>query len=172
KFTVAWHYMFDGLCSKVIWDGGRRVYPGFTVGTAPLDYRPRRLRHARRDGKRDAREQKMQKRSLAIAILICMSSPVCMSSPAFAADPSGDWFVADRTAVIRIQPCGEAMCGTIAWTREAGTDDKNPDPTKRNQPIVGVTILMGMKPTGEQRWDGDVYNPEDGKTYVSHMILI
>jgi len=95
-----------------------------------------------------------------------------MSSPAFAADPSGDWFVADRTAVIRIQPCGEAMCGTIAWTREAGTDDKNPDPTKRNQPIVGVTILLGMKPTGEQRWDGDVYNPEDGKTYVSHMILI
>lgn len=108
----------------------------------------------------------MQKRGLAIVALVCMSSPT------LAADPSGDWFVAERTAVIRIETCGDAMCGTIAWTRDPGIDDKNPDPTKRNRPIVGVTILLGMKPTGEHRWNGDVYNPENGKTYVSHMILM
>jgi uncharacterized protein (DUF2147 family) len=94
------------------------------------------------------------------------------ATPAFAASPKGDWLVEDKSAIVRIDSCGSALCGTIVWTKkEGGVDDNNPDPAKRNRPIIGLQILLGMKPASEGRFDGDIYNPENGKIYTSHMWL-
>jgi uncharacterized protein (DUF2147 family) len=96
-----------------------------------------------------------------------------LGGPALAADPAGNWLVKDQTAVIRVAPCGGgAYCGTIAWTSKPGTDENNPDPSKRNHPIVGTQILLSMKPAGGDRWDGQIYNPENGKTYTGHINLV
>jgi uncharacterized protein (DUF2147 family) len=107
-----------------------------------------------------------------------------VGAPALAADPTGNWLVKDQTAIIRIAPCADALCGTIAWTSQPGLDENNPDPSKRDRPIVGTQILLGMKPaggtggtggasgTGSNRWDGEIYNPENGKTYSGHIILL
>ena len=98
---------------------------------------------------------------------------VGVSSPALAADPSGDWMVAAKTAVVRIAPCGDALCGNIAWTKgPAGTDKNNPDPAKRNRPVLGLTILQNMKPTSDNRWEGEIYNAEDGKNYSGRISLV
>jgi len=94
-----------------------------------------------------------------------------LPSAALAADAQGDWLVADRSAVIRVSGCGNALCGVIAWTREPGRDEHNPDPSRRNRSIVGVPILLGMKPSAAGRWDGTIYNPQNGKTYTGHLIL-
>src|SRR5262245_30361429 len=97
---------------------------------------------------------------------------VGVSSPALAADPSGDWMVAAKTAVVRIAPCGDALCGNIAWTKgPAGTDKNNPDPAKRNRPVLGLTILQNMKPTSDNRWEGEIYNAQDGNTYSGSIAL-
>ena len=40
---------------------------------------------------------------------------------------------------------------------------------------MGTQILLGMKPAsggGGNRWDGQIYNPENGKTYSGHIILL
>lgn len=95
-----------------------------------------------------------------------------ISSRAFAADPTGDWLVADKTAVIRVQPCGAEYCGNIAWTIKPGLDEKNPDPAKRSRPMVGVQILMNMKAAGANRWDGRIYNAQDGKIYTGNIQLV
>src|SRR5882724_7471503 len=66
-----------------------------------------------------------------------------LGSPVLAADPTGDWLVADKTAVIRIEPCGPTFCGIIAWTRDApGLDENNPEPAKRSRSVLGVEILI------------------------------
>jgi uncharacterized protein (DUF2147 family) len=94
------------------------------------------------------------------------------TSPALAADPNGDWFVSGKTAVIRIAPCGDALCGNIAWTKAPpGTDRNNPDPAKRNRSLMGLTILQSMKPAGPNRWEGEIYNAQDGKTYSGSIAL-
>jgi uncharacterized protein (DUF2147 family) len=95
-----------------------------------------------------------------------------LAGPALAADPTGNWLVKDQTAVIRIAPCGGAYCGTIAWTSEPGLDENNPDPSKRNRPIVGTQILLAMTPASADRWDGQIYNPQNGKTYSGHINLV
>ena len=42
----------------------------------------------------------------------------------------------------------------------------------RNKSLVGVAILIGMKPTGDDRWEGSVYNPRDGKIYSSKIAML
>lgn len=91
---------------------------------------------------------------------------------ALAASPAGDWLVAGRNAVVRIAPCNDAWCGKLSWTLTPGQDEHNPDAAKRNEQILGTTILIDMKPNGANRWDGQIYNPENGKTYTGHIVML
>jgi len=97
---------------------------------------------------------------------------VLVATPALAASPKGDWLVEDKSAIIRIDSCGSAFCGAIVWTKkQGGVDENNPDPAKRSRPIMGLQLLISMKPGSDGRWAGDIYNPENGKTYTSRMWL-
>jgi uncharacterized protein (DUF2147 family) len=96
-----------------------------------------------------------------------------MSGPALAVDPLGDWLVANKMAVVRVTPCGESFCGNLAWTKgPPGTDQNNPDPAKRSRSVIGMPILLDMKPTSNgNRWEGEIYNAEDGKIYSGSIAL-
>ncbi len=96
----------------------------------------------------------------------------CLVSPAAAAQPAGEWLVADGSARIRIEPCRGALWGVIAWSQNPGTDENNPDPAKRSRSIIGLPILLDMKPAEPNRWEGEVYNAENGKTYNSRISLV
>ena len=70
------------------------------------------------------------------------------------------------------------MCGKIVWlnrnaSRGPALDKKNPDPAKRNRPIVGMRVLSGLEPTNRPNvWnDGRVYDPRDGDSYSVKMTL-
>ena len=96
-----------------------------------------------------------------------------LNSPALAAEPTGDWLVADKVAAVRIAPCGPAFCGHIAWTKGPPRNDKNnPDPAKRSRSVIGMETLLNMKPAGSNRWEGEIYNAEDGKIYAGSISLV
>jgi len=88
---------------------------------------------------------------------------------AIAADPTGDWRVADGVANIRVAECDGSMWGVVAWEKEpGGHDTNNPEVSKRNRPTLGMPILLDMKKKpGIDQWEGQVYNAKDGKTYSS-----
>jgi uncharacterized protein (DUF2147 family) len=92
--------------------------------------------------------------------------------PAAAAEPWGEWLAADKTAEIRVAECGGALWGVVAWEADAGIDDKNPDPRKRSRPTFGMPVLLGMKASGPNRWDGALYNSENGKTYSGGVSML
>jgi uncharacterized protein (DUF2147 family) len=94
-----------------------------------------------------------------------------LPAAARAATPEGLWLVEDKTARIRIEKCGNEMWGTVAWLREAKKDINNPNPALRDRPMTGTPVLIGMKPAGGERWEGEVYNARDGKTYDSKMAV-
>ena len=102
----------------------------------------------------------------AMAGLLALSA-----SPALAADAKGVWLRDTGKSKVRIAPCGDALCGTIAWEQTPRNDENNPDPAKRSRPLVGVQVFFNMKPAGDNRWNGSAYNPEDGKTYSGGMTL-
>jgi uncharacterized protein (DUF2147 family) len=90
-------------------------------------------------------------------------------APALAADPTGDWRVAEGVANVRVAECNGSMWGVIAWEQEAGGhDDNNPDVSKRSRFTLGMPVLLNMKKkSGADQWEGEVYNAKDGKTYSS-----
>ncbi len=94
-----------------------------------------------------------------------------------AADPAGVWLTQGGASRIRLADCGGAICGTIVWLKEPNdpdtkkpkTDKNNSDASKRSRPLIGVQIVLGMKPAGADKWSGQVYNAEDGKTYSGNL---
>lgn len=114
-------------------------------------------------------------RCLALAAAVAMLT----ATPGFAADPTGTWLTEGGKSRVRVANCGSALCGTIVWLNEPNdpatgkpkTDKNNADAGKRARPLIGVQIVLGMKPNGANKWSGQVYNAEDGKTYSGHLTL-
>jgi uncharacterized protein (DUF2147 family) len=88
---------------------------------------------------------------------------------ALAADPTGDWLVADGVANIRVAQCNGSMWGVVAWEKTpGGKDTHNPDASKQSRPTLGMPILIDMKKkAGVDAWEGQVYNAKDGQFYSS-----
>jgi uncharacterized protein (DUF2147 family) len=114
----------------------------------------------------------MKRHLLAAALLVTTGT-----GTALAADPIGTWLTQTGGSRIRIADCGGALCGTIVWLKEPNdaetgkpkTDKNNSDASKRSRPLIGVQIVLGMKPSGTDKWSGQVYNAEDGKTYSGSL---
>ncbi len=106
--------------------------------------------------------------SLVAATVMTVSSGV-----AGAADPTGDWRVAEGVANIRVAECNGSMWGVVAWEKKpGGVDQNNPDASKRSRPTLGMPILLEMKKKADKdAWEGQVYNAKDGKTYESTIKL-
>ena len=83
--------------------------------------------------------------------------------------PVGEWLVEDGSAQIRIEECGPNLCGYVSHAKdETATDSKNPNPALRKRRVIGMPVLIDMKP-GKNRWDGKVYNARDGSMYIAHI---
>jgi uncharacterized protein (DUF2147 family) len=94
-------------------------------------------------------------------------------------DITGIWLTGGKEpAKIQVYKSGDRFYGKIIWLKnptENGkqrVDANNPDKAKRNNPIIGLLLLTGFKFDGDDEWKGgDIYDPENGKTYSSYMYL-
>jgi uncharacterized protein (DUF2147 family) len=115
--------------------------------------------------------------ALSLAIILMLASTAAAQKPDAIV---GTWWNEEKDAQIEIYPCEGRYCGKIIMLKEpnfpandfkgmAGkpkVDRENPDVSKRERPILGMNIVWGFTPSGENLWDGGfIYNPRDGKTY-------
>ena len=108
-----------------------------------------------------------------------MALALVVIAPARAGDPLGTWLTGDQKGKVHIVNCGGALCGNLVWlaepndpaTHQPKLDDQNADPGKRTRPLIGIPIVLNMKPSGGDKWDGQVYNSRDGKTYSGSFTL-
>ena len=87
-------------------------------------------------------------------------------------DILGIWLTSGKEpAKIQIYKSGQKYYGKIVWLRnpldngKPKLDINNPDKIKRNQQILGLTILIGFEFDGDQWNEGKIYDPESGKIY-------
>jgi uncharacterized protein (DUF2147 family) len=115
---------------------------------------------------------------LTVALFLACSvaaTPVGAQSPT----PVGVWLHANGRIQVAIAPCSDRLCGKIVWFRRPNdasgrplVDFKNPNPALRTRPLLGLTILQGLRRTGERTWeDGQIYNPDDGTRYQALMSI-
>jgi uncharacterized protein (DUF2147 family) len=122
----------------------------------------------------------MPRTSAVTAITLGAFGLACCGAAA-ANDALGLWSTEGAQAQVRITQCGEEiLCGALAWLKEptdpktgrAKTDTHNADASLRNRPLIGMNILLEMKPTGTPaQWEGRVYNAEDGKIYSAYLTV-
>ncbi len=98
-----------------------------------------------------------------------------------AAPAVGTWLSANGGTKVRITECsGNKLCGKVVWVQKAidpttgrpKTDKHNANPSKRDRPLIGVPVVQGMAPDGPNKWSGQIYNADDGKTYQAHVTVV
>lgn len=114
-----------------------------------------------------------------IAIVSATALAVVLIAPARAADPVGTWLTGDKKGKVKIVNCGGAICGTLSWlaepndpdTHQPKTDKHNSNASLQGRPLLGIPIVLNMKPVGGDKWEGQVYNAEDGGTYTGSFTM-
>ncbi len=97
------------------------------------------------------------------------------------ATPSGNWKTIDDTTgkprgLVEITEKNGVYSGRLVKTFVEGDGkpklcDKCID-ARKDQPIIGMTILSGLRKTGDNEWSGgEILDPENGKVYKSKMSL-
>ena len=101
-------------------------------------------------------------------------------APTFAAEtPVGLWKnIDDETgkpkALIRITENDGAFQGQIEKLYREANEDQNPkcdkcEGARKDQPIVGMVILSGLKKDGDEFNGGEIVDPKNGKVYKAKM---
>jgi uncharacterized protein (DUF2147 family) len=103
--------------------------------------------------------EEMTMRMLALAALIGVGS----SGLALADDPTGVWALDNGKVTVKVSSCGDSICGRIVGMRKPLDKHGNPKLDKDNpNPALRA---RDMKQTGDNRWEGQIYVPDDGNTY-------
>jgi uncharacterized protein (DUF2147 family) len=110
------------------------------------------------------------------SLFAALAGAALLSTAALAASPEGIWMSEDGGLKVELSECGGKLCGRVVWLGEpldqAGkpkTDRLNPDPGKRDRPLIGLEVVHGMAPAGPDRWSGVIYNADDGHTYRANL---
>jgi uncharacterized protein (DUF2147 family) len=103
------------------------------------------------------------------ALMMATLSSGFAAASAQGTDLSGTWLTEDGRAKIRMEKCAinhAQMCGTVVWLKpgQPQTDAKNPDPTKRARPMLGLMLMDGLK-LDDGKFKGEIYNSDEGKNY-------
>lgn len=88
-------------------------------------------------------------------------------------DIIGEWYTADKKAVVTIFADGKTISGKTTWMKEPldsngkpKLDKENPDENLRTRKRLGLKIMHGFVYKGNNTWeDGRIYKPTNGKTY-------
>ena len=116
-----------------------------------------------------------------VAVVFCLIAGVALASDADRAAVIGKW--ATNDSIIDVVERDGALHATIVSVLDplykenedgpVGTtraDPKNPDPSLRTRPLVGIDLLSDYQ-FKDGKCQGSLYDPESGKTYKSQMTV-
>jgi uncharacterized protein (DUF2147 family) len=106
----------------------------------------------------------------AVALALSVAIQVSAVTPS----PLGLWRTHVDDGLIRIEQCGDQLCGRVAGSAKLKakpdqTDVLNHDPALRSRPILGL-LVMKLKPLAPGRWgEGWIYDPRRGATFSAKI---
>lgn len=123
----------------------------------------------------------MKLRNILSATLLGLSALTAVSAWADGS-PVGLWkSISDETgkpsALIRISETNGELTGKIEKLFREPNQEPNPVCTKcederKDQPIIGMTILSGLKKDGDVYSGGQILDPSNGKVYKSKLSVL
>lgn len=92
----------------------------------------------------------------------------------------GKWLSSKKRNQVQIYKQGNKYFGKLVWmlepndpvTKQPKVDQENPDEKLRSRQLMQLVLLTNLTYKGKNVWgDGEIYNPEDGKTYSCDLTL-
>lgn len=85
------------------------------------------------------------------------------------AQPLGVWSNPKNSVHVRLQPCGESVCGTVVWASE-----KAKAAAKRGgtESLVGTQLFREFQQVEPGAWKGRVYVPDMGRTFAGRITAL
>lgn len=74
---------------------------------------------------------------------------------------AGDWANDNRSVIVRIAPCANAICGDVRWSSEVAQADAARAGTHR---LNGTRVVIDFVATRDSRWKGKLFVPDLGRT--------
>jgi uncharacterized protein (DUF2147 family) len=112
----------------------------------------------------------MIRRTLISALSV---AAVTLALPAAAAaQPSpveGVWRNPKNSVHIKIQPCGDLLCGYVVWASEHAKEDAKKGGTEK---LVGSQLLRNFAPSKTGTWKGKVFVPDLNATFSGSAELV
>ena len=117
--------------------------------------------------------------SLRVAALLVLAG-TAFGPSAWAADEklaqaAGNWLTEPQDGIIQVTVAADGRLeGRIIGGNHPGlTDEKNPEPARRQLVLRGQVILRDMKYDGDGNWSGGtIYDPKKGKVYKCQVELL
>lgn len=88
--------------------------------------------------------------------LIAGVALVVFARPALA-EPAGVYLSQSGETKVEFAKCGGSLCGTIVWTKSGQA--------------IGKRMIFDVERTGDNQWQGKLWNYRDGKTYRGKLSL-
>jgi uncharacterized protein (DUF2147 family) len=112
--------------------------------------------------------------SVVSIVALVLTYDVAITRAAIEKGPLGLWLTEAGEAKVHVSQCGAAICAMVVWLREPldsttgqpQTDDKNPDPSLKQRPVIGLQLFVDMMPSAANSWSGRIYNADNGRSYA------
>jgi uncharacterized protein (DUF2147 family) len=92
---------------------------------------------------------------------------------------AGVWMGEEKDGKFELFEQNGKYFGKITWLKEPNfegapkVDRNNPDPNKRNQPIIGLVFMRNFEFNGKNGWTGGkIYDSRTGNTYNCELTLL
>lgn len=103
----------------------------------------------------------------ALSLALIGAATAAWAAPPEVSTPIGTWQNPKRTIAVRVEMCGEQLCGKIvAASPEAMSDAREAGVNN----LIGTQLLRDYRPSGKLRWSGTVYVPDMGRSFSSHIV--
>ena len=91
---------------------------------------------------------------------IALASLAGLTGTASAADPHCNWVRPSTGTQLQFYSCGGNLCAKVHSVKD-----------EKRKSEVGTVIIKGMSKAGDNKWEGDLLNLDDGKTYSGVVTL-
>lgn len=103
----------------------------------------------------------MTRYAAALAALLFVAG-ASAATPAAASTPAGVWRNPKNSVHLRIQPCGQNVCGTVIW---ANARAKTKARRAGSANLIGMQLFREFRAAGAGSWRGRVFVPDLARTF-------
>ncbi|MEM6262093.1 MAG: DUF2147 domain-containing protein [Bacteroidota bacterium] len=114
-------------------------------------------------------------------IIACLAIVMLSAGNLFAQSPIGKWKTIDdesgkARSIIEIYDVNGKLHGKVVKLILEPDEEQNPlcdecSGKKKDQPIIGMEIMWDLEKDGDQWEDGEIMDPDNGKTYSCYIKL-